>query len=174
MLESVNHWRDGGVASLARRMVPELRAGDAPGRMALHGLVLEALALAVRSGRRRTRDPLPAWLRTARDLVHDRYRERLELGQIAHEVGVEPTRLARAFRAGFGVPLGTYQRKLRLDWAADQVASTGEPLSRIALRAGFYDQAHFTRHFRDHTGRPPGAYRRLYRHRSGRAAPLAR
>ena len=174
MLEAVNHWRDGGVASLARRMVPELRAGDAPGRMALHGLALEALALGARSGRRRTRDPLPAWLRTARDLVHDRYRERLELGQIAREVGVEPTQLARAFRARFGAPLGTYQRTLRLDWAADQLASTDEPLGCIALRAGFYDQAHFTRHFRGHTGQTPGAYRRLHRNGSGRAAPIGR
>jgi AraC family transcriptional regulator len=166
MLETVNHWRDGGVAGIGRRMQAELRAGDAPARMALHGLALEALALAVRSGvRGRTHDGMPPWLRTARDLVHDRYRERLELGDVAREVGVEPTRLAKAFRAGFGAPLGTYQRRLRLEWAAGRLATTDEPLGRIALQAGFYDQAHFTRHFRRHTGQTPGAYRRVHRQR---------
>ena len=171
MLESVNHWRDGGAASVAGRMVAELHAGDAPARLALHGLALEALALGVRGGSRaRMRAALPTWLRCARDLVHDRFRERLELAGIAREVGVDPTTLARAFRAAFGAPLGTYQRRLRLDWAARQLAGTDQPLGRIALQAGFYDQAHFTRHFRDHTGQPPGAWRRAHCHRSGRPA----
>ena len=164
LLEAVNHRRDGGVASVARRMVAELRSGDAPGRLALHGLALEALALGARAvNRRRSDEALPPWLVRARDLVHDRFREGLELRAIAEEVGIEPARLAQTFRARFGAAIGSYQRRLRLDWAAAELATTDVPLGRIALRAGFYDQAHFTRHFRSHTGQTPGAYRRAHR-----------
>jgi AraC family transcriptional regulator len=164
MLDEVNHWHDRGIAGIAWRMAAELRVGDSPARLALNGLALEALALALR-GRTciEDRESMPAWLKRARDFVHDRYRQALELSEIADEIGVEPALLARAFRARFGTPLGTYQRRLRLDWAAAELAATEEPLGRVALRAGFYDQAHFTRHFRRHTGQTPGQYRRTHR-----------
>jgi AraC family transcriptional regulator len=162
MLEEVNHWRDGGIGGLARRMAAELGAGDAAASLALNGLALEALALGLRRSFREDREVAPDWLIVARDFVHDRFRESFELVEIAEAIGVEPARLARAFRRRFGTPIGTYQRRLRLDWAAGELATTADPLGRIALRAGFYDQAHFTRHFRSHTGQTPGEYRRTH------------
>ncbi len=171
LLDAVHHWRHGGVASLARRMIPELRETDTAARMILEGLALEALGLGLR-----TRiaaggvAPLPPWLRRARDLLHDRRHHRLDLDQIASEVGVGAARLSRSFRAAFHVPLGAYQRRLRLEWAAQQLAATETPISRIALLAGFYDQAHFTRHFRQYTGETPAEYRKV-RRSSGRVPP---
>jgi AraC family transcriptional regulator len=160
MLEEVNHWRDGGIGGIARRMAAELCAGDAAAALALNGLALEAIALGLRRGSLIEESEIaPDWLMLARDFVHDRYRESFDLAEIADAIGVEPARLARAFRRRFGAPIGTYQRRLRLDWAAGELATTAEPLGRIALRAGFYDQAHFTRHFRRHTGQTPGVYR---------------
>lgn len=160
LLDEVNHLRHGGVTDLARRMLSEMGETDAPSRLTLHGLALEALAIGLRArttpdgGRR-----LPEWLEAARDLVHDRFRDGLEIAEIAEIVGVDASRLARAFRRRFGVPLGRYQRRLRLEWAAERLRSTDTPLSMIALDAGFYDQSHLTRHFRRHLGRTPGAYR---------------
>ena len=164
MLEEVNHWRDGGIGGIARRMAAELCAGDAAAALALNGLALEAIALGLRRGSLIEESEIaPDWLMLARDFVHDRYRESFDLAEIADAIGVEPARLARAFRRRFGTPIGTYQRRLRLDWAAGELATSAEPLGHIALRAGFYDQAHFTRHFRRHTGQTPGEYRRTHR-----------
>ncbi|MGH7559893.1 MAG: helix-turn-helix domain-containing protein [Gemmatimonadales bacterium] len=39
------------------------------------------------------------------------------------------------------------------------MAETDEPLSEIALRAGFYDQSHFTNVFHRTLGVTPAAYR---------------
>jgi AraC-like DNA-binding protein len=39
----------------------------------------------------------------------------------------------------------------------------GEPLSEIALRCGFHDQAHLSKQFRQLTGETPAAWRRLRR-----------
>lgn len=164
LLGEVHHWRHGGVASLARRMIAELRETDSAARLTLQGVALEALGLGLRTrGAVGHLSPLPPWLRRARELLHDRFHERLEISGIASEVGVTPARLARAYRAAFHIPLGTYQRRLRLDWAAQQLSTTEVPVGRVALRAGFSDQAHFTRHFRRHTGETPAQYRKVRR-----------
>ncbi len=164
LLDAVHHWRHGGVASLARRMIPELRETDSAARMMLEGLALEVLGLGLRTRvAAGAGAPPPPWLRRARDLLHDRQLDRLDLDDVAREVGVGAARLSRSFRAAFHVPLGAYQRRLRLEWAAQQLSATESPISRIALRAGFYDQAHFTRHFRRHTGETPAEYRRVRR-----------
>lgn len=167
LLDEVHHFRHGGVADLARRMRRELEdPPDDAGRLTLQGLALEALALGLQTSRERMeRERLPTWLAEARDVVHERFRDGLEIAEVAEIVGVDATTLARAFRRRFRVPLGTYQRRLRLDWAAEQLTGTDAPLGIVALRAGFYDQSHLTRHFRRHTGRTPGEYRR--RHRRG-------
>ena len=67
---------------------------------------------------------------------------------------------ARAFRRAYGVPVTEYARRLRVRAAADRVASTEQPLARIACEAGFADQAHLTRELRRATGLTPGALRR--------------
>jgi len=53
----------------------------------------------------------------AQEYVHARFREAPQLGEIARAVDVHPARLARAFRSQLGVSIGTYVRRLRLDWS---------------------------------------------------------
>lgn len=165
LMDEVHQIRHGGLTGLARRMASELDPDDDAARLSLQGLALETLGLGLRGLREPGgRESLPAWLREARDLVHDRFREGLDIAEVAEAVGVDGPTLARAFRKQFRIPLGTYQRRLRLDWAADKLVTSEVSLAALAVRAGFYDQSHFTRHFRRHTGQPPGEYRR---HRRG-------
>jgi AraC family transcriptional regulator len=166
VLREVGHMRDPAVASLARRAASELRTPDQVTPLAVEGLVLELLAVAARSreataattGRRP-----PRWLGEARAFVHDRGQEHLRIADVASEVGVHPAYLARTFRSHFGTPLGSYARRLRLTWAANQLNSTDDPIAQIALEAGFFDQSHFTRAFRQNYGMTPLAYRNASR-----------
>jgi AraC family transcriptional regulator len=166
VLGEVNHLRDLGVASVARRAAGELRMPDSVTPLAVEGLVLELLALAARlreadaiDGERRS----PGWLGEARALLHDRYREHLRIADMAEAVGVHPARLARTFHLRYGTPIGTYARGLRLSWAAGRLADSDDGIAQIALEAGFFDQSHFTRTFKRHFGRTPLAYRRSAR-----------
>ena len=72
---------------------------------------------------------------------------------------MHPAHLARVFRAHHGVSVGEYARRLRLAWAAGELARTDTPLAVIASQAGFADQSHFTRLFRQHLGITPARYR---------------
>ena len=68
--------------------------------------------------------------------------------------------VARTFRAAHGESIAASLRRRRVLWAAERLAAGREPLSAIALAAGFCDQAHFCRIFRKVTGRTPGSVRR--------------
>ena len=48
-------------------------------------------------------------------------------------------------------------------WQGDEIATSKRPLSMIALDAGFADQSHFTRVFRQAYGQTPGQYARSLR-----------
>jgi transcriptional regulator GlxA family with amidase domain len=83
---------------------------------------------------------------------------------VARMVGLSRRQLARLFRERVGIApkslgrLGRFQRVLR---ALESQA--GGPLARVALAAGYFDQAHMTRDFRLIAGVTPGGYVRQMR-----------
>lgn len=162
LFQRIRCFQDGAVEAVAHRLVWELEHRDEVSELAIEALVLDLLATSVRrgGGQAPARGVPPEWLLQARDLLHDRWNERLELDRIADEVGVHPAYLARLFRRWFGISIGAYARRMRLDRAAAELARTDAPISAIALRHGFADQSHFTRLFKRHTGRTPLQHRR--------------
>jgi hypothetical protein len=91
LLDEIHYHQHGGVASLARRIVPELRAGDAPARLTVQALALEALALGLRGlTPAESGSAMPRWLAQARHIVHDDVGASLDINAIAREVGVDP------------------------------------------------------------------------------------
>src|SRR5436305_5838911 len=142
---------------LAWRLAGELRASDTAAPLAAEGFALELLAATTReAGVERSPGRPPAWLRSAEALLRARATDRIGLGGLAQTVGVHPTYLARAFRAQYGLSVGEYGRRLRLAWAAAELARGDTPLAEIAANAGFADQSHFTRVFRRQVGTTPG------------------
>jgi AraC family transcriptional regulator len=107
---------------------------------------------------RQSRRP-PRWLASAEELLRARIGDRVSLGELAAVVGVHPAHLARAFRARYGVSVGEYGRRLRLEWATAEIARGDIPLAMIATQAGFADQSHFTRLFKLYVGMTPARYR---------------
>jgi AraC family transcriptional regulator len=164
LLEDVSLQRHAGIASDARRVVEEIEHGDDISPMAIDALVMSMLSVAGRLRERETRESTPPrWLLMVRDLLHDRFLERLTLDELAAAAGVQASYLARQFRAWCCMTIGEYVRRLRCDWAAARLAQTDTPISEIALRAGYSDQSHFTRQCRQYLGMSPGAYRRMHR-----------
>lgn len=163
LFSAVHHARKTPACTAAWRIARELRAPDSATPLAVEGLVLEILALATRADSRLDvrRAPAPRWLAQVRDELHAQFLKPPPLHELAARAGVHPDHLARAFRLRFGIPVGTYVRRLRLDWAAGRLEAA-ESITHIAFAAGFADQSHFTRAFRLHTGLTPGEYRRTF------------
>ena len=70
---------------------------------------------------------------------------------------------SRSFKRTFAESPHAFVIRRRLDLAAQYMLQTEAPLSDIALRCGFTDQAHLCKHFRQATGETPGAWRRVRR-----------
>jgi AraC family transcriptional regulator len=156
--------RGPGFSWLASRLAAELRASDSAAPLAAEGLALELLAATSRETRaqRRSGRP-PAWLLSAEELLRARMDDCIGLGELAEVIGVHPTHLARVFRARYGVSVGEYGRRLRLAWAANEIARSESSLAEIAKQAGFADQSHFTRVFKNFIGTTPARYREAIR-----------
>ncbi|HUF27485.1 MAG TPA: AraC family transcriptional regulator [Gemmatimonadaceae bacterium] len=161
LLDAPHCFPDPVAAKIARRLAAELRADDALAPLGIEGLVLELLVQCTRraTALRASSDP-PGWLLAAREVLIGRFREPLRAGVVANEVGVHPAYLARRFRAHFGTTMADFVRLLRLDWAARQLAGSGDSIAAIAAQAGFTDQSCLTRAFRARFGTTPGAVRR--------------
>lgn len=107
--------------------------------------------------------------RPAQPLVARRAREHLDadlsgdtlLAAVAADLDVSVPHLVRSFSATFGIPPHRYVLGRRLDHAR-RLLLAGLPAGQVAVEAGFYDQAHLTRHFRAFLGTTPGRFQRSW------------
>ncbi len=159
LLEASAYFRRPGVVARAHSLARELSAKDAAAPLALEAGALDLLAVAARL-KTYARGAEPAWLRRVREMVEDRFRDPLRLSEMAHEAGVHPAHLSRAFRDRYRETIHGRVRRLRLEWAARRLVESHDPIAGIALAAGFADQSHLTRALKAHTGLTPAAYRR--------------
>jgi AraC family transcriptional regulator len=95
--------------------------------------------------------------------VQDNFTTVFSLQEVADVAGVHSAHLSRVFRQKMGCTVGEYVRRLRFEFACQQVLSTEKPLCEVAYEAGFADQSHFHRVFLGHVGITPFNYRKLHR-----------
>jgi AraC family transcriptional regulator len=127
-------------------------------------LVIEALALelVVEAARRQfnlSERQWPRWLNRAEEFLHAHYRGAISLRDVARAAEVHPVHLARAFRRHFHCTVGEYVRRLRIEFACQQIGHADASLLEIAVAAGFYDQSQFTRAFKRVVGVTPAVFR---------------
>ena len=184
------------VAYLHASWMPEGRAGrivDQPSRIDLvpaarrahralatpgEELAAEATLLALASrlatdvGENLRDTPDSTVARRLRDLLEARLVDGVTLAEAGRLLGAHPGHLARAFATEFGAPPHRYVTSRRVDLARRLLLNGATPAS-VAVKAGFYDQAHLTRHFRKVLGTTPGRFAVAHgkSHEGSRARP---
>lgn len=144
---------------LARRLAAELSSRDDFSPIVADGLALEIAGLFCRSLQDAGEPSVPSRLARAREHLHAHVGGGCSLAEVAEAAGCDAATLSRAFRRTFGMSVGDYARRLRLERAADRIASSRAPLSEIALECGFCDQAHMSRSFKAAYGMAPRRWR---------------
>ena len=96
-------------------------------------------------------------VRRVKQYLENHYAENVTLEELARIANLTPFHLVRVFRKEVGLPPHAYQTRLRLTHAKVLLAQACT-IGEAALSAGFYDQSHFTNHFRKVFGYAPGAH----------------
>jgi AraC family transcriptional regulator len=154
----------GLLTGLALKIYREFRSPDTLSDLIVEGAFLELLGRWFREDFHKPRSA-PLWLRQVRGLLHDSFREPVSLNQVAQAAGVHPSHAAREFRRAYGMTIGEYVRKLRVEFVAEQLArprKDAASLTDLALNAGFSSHAHMAAVFNRVIGMPPGEYRKAH------------
>jgi AraC-like DNA-binding protein len=130
--------------------------GDEFAAQSRYALVRDELLGHLRPGVRPA-PPAPALAARLRRLLDEHIVDGLSLDQAAAELHAHPAHLVRSFTAAYGVAPHAYLTGRRID-TARRLLLRGESAAAVATAAGFYDQAHLTRHFRRYLGTTPGRF----------------
>jgi AraC-like DNA-binding protein len=95
--------------------------------------------------------------RLARRAVRMLENEEVRVDSVAKRLGVTPRHLRRVFTESIGIGPKDFARTVRLQRAVRR-AETSTNWGRIAVDAGYYDQAHLIADFRELVGLTPGAF----------------
>ena len=106
---------------------------------------------------------IPAWVKELKAIIQDQIDSQFtfDLKKISHDLEMNPSYLSREFSKYFeDLNFGDYIRKIRIDKAITLIQHSNYSLTEIAYLTGFSDQSHFTRIFKQHTGKNPSTYRK--------------
>jgi len=124
----------------------------------LSELILNELVRGASESRPFTGPPIRAAARM-RECLHEEGLN-IDLETLANRVGLNRFQALRAFRQRYGLPPHAYQLCLRIS-RARALLREGVPAADVAVRCGFADQSHFTRHFKRINAITPGQYARI-------------
>lgn len=87
-------------------------------------------------------------LRRVLDYLHSRWNTSISLFDLANHAGMSVAHLSRLFRREFGVSPHQYLIQLRCQNACKMLQHSTLTIAEVAQNIGFFDQSHFTRHFK--------------------------
>jgi AraC-like DNA-binding protein len=108
---------------------------------------------------------IPIWAKELKDIIQDQIDTNLTLSlkEMAQSLDVHPSYLSREFSKHFDdLSFGEYIRKLRIEKAIQFMYTPQYSLTEIAYLTGFSDQSHFTRIFKQQTGKNPSIFRKNF------------
>lgn len=115
------------------------------------------LQLRLNPGDQRLREP-NFKLERAADYIREHCTDLLSLDDICTEAQLSPSYLIRAFKQHYGMTPHAFLVNQRIQFARERLRH-GQLIADVALEAGFADQAHFQRAFKQHLAATPGQYR---------------
>ncbi len=110
------------------------------------------------------RAPPKAFGRISRavEILHQRFREPLDMADLAASTGLSRSQFDRHFQRLFGTTPHEYLLRIRVHHASDLLERTTTSITNIALETGFYDHSHFSRTYKRIMGVSPLGFRKRH------------
>lgn len=92
--------------------------------------------------------------------VHDHFRDKIYLEEIASCAGISPRECSRCFRRQIGISPMEYLNQYRVRMAANELKTGAKPISLIGEECGFASDSYFGKTFRQYMDCSPREYRK--------------
>ena len=92
--------------------------------------------------------------------ISEHYMQPISSAEVAAAVGFSPNHLSRKFRRSTGIGLHEYLVFIRLHHAAQELVTTRDSITTVALRCGFSDSNYFKDCFKKKFGITPRQYKK--------------
>jgi len=139
----------------AKHLAEAYEGDDATELRNAYNAFLEEL---VRAAKLERTDRQP-WLPRARAFLDKNGLHGVSLDEVAKAVGIHPVHLAQEFKRHYGVTVGDYVKRMKLEEARRQLGLRQRPIAKVAKNLGYYDHAHFVKVFKGFTGITPTEFR---------------
>lgn len=93
--------------------------------------------------------------------LFDQHRGQVTVKQVAEKLGYSKKQFERFFIHTVGLTPKKYSRLIRFQQSMQLISQSNLNLTQVALNAGYFDQAHFNKEFKQFTGNTPEAYKAL-------------
>ncbi len=87
-----------------------------------------------------------------------KYNGSIEINQPCKDLFTTERQLQRVFKKYIGVPPKIYARIIRFNYLFQLMKNPKPLLTQMAFDAGYYDQSHLVRNFKNFTGEEPSGY----------------
>lgn len=104
--------------------------------------------------------------------LHEHYRDKVTLGEMAEACGVSSGEYCRFFKKHMGQTPFEYLQAYRIEQSLPQLLKKSESMTEIAMQHGFGGSSYYAETFKKEMGCTPGDYRKWYLGISGSACPL--
>jgi AraC-like DNA-binding protein len=155
------------LSGVARLLAEEIERSSSGGGYVVERLLEVLCAEAVRAHVEAAPRRETGWFRGIRDpivgraiaAIHACPGDDWSVRKLAREVSMSPSRFAARFSEALGDSPMAYIARWRMNVACRKLSTSGLPIGRIAVDAGYESQAAFNRAFKKLVGIPPAAWR---------------
>ena len=157
---------DSVLTSASQILATEIQSGFPNGKMYAEGVCMMIVGWLGKHYAIHFDEPRPRRLSAKQrscliDFIDQNLGTDLSVESLASLIGVTPNYFSLLFRITFGEPPHRYVMKKRIERAADLLRhELNQPITDVALAAGFSSQAHLTYAFRCHKGLTPARWRK--------------
>ena len=97
------------------------------------------------------------------EYIDQNFTRKLTSEEVSRFRGLSTSRCLHLFKEETGMSLSEYVKKLRVEYGKYLILNTNISLADCAIEAGFFDQSHFTKTFKQVEKIPPSQFRRKYK-----------
>lgn len=129
----------------------------------IRALLVDIFVRYISTNPREVVSSIPMWLESLQRTMRNKEHFTVGLSRLYELSSKSPEHLSRMFKKHYARTPTEWINELRLQYSANLLVHTDEPVIKISFEAGFENLSHFYHRFKEHFGVSPAQYRRMHR-----------